>query len=81
MYCITKFSSVRDKQQQRAAPRLCSNCSLWFQSREQGTRVKDRATVAKTVNPVRWSFFAQEPNGNACYAGEAPHHVIGQQSV
>jgi len=37
-------------------------------------------SVTKTENLVRWSFFVQKPNGNACYAGEAPHHVIGQQS-
>ena len=42
MSCIAKFNAVRNKQQERAPPRLCSNCFLWFQSKEQGTRVKDR---------------------------------------
>ena len=53
-YCITKFNAVRNKQQQRAPPRLCSNCSLWFQSKEQGTRVKDRAKNGTLVPFFMW---------------------------
>ena len=52
-----------------------------FRAKNKELESKTIFRVAKTENPVRWSFFAQKPNGNACYAGEAPHLVIGQQSV
>jgi len=54
-----------------------ASVSVWFRSKERGTRVEDRAKngsrfisrPAKTEIPVSWSFFAPKPNGNACYAG------------
>ena len=62
-----------------------TSVSVWFRSKERGTRVKDRAKngeseraargcrfvsrATKTEKPVPRSFFAPKPNGNACYAG------------
>ena len=60
-------------------PACVANVPARFRSKEQKTRVKDRAKMArikerrshsifraaKTENPV----FAPTPNGNACYAG------------
>ena len=51
--------------------------SVRFRSKEQGTRVKDRAKngsrlislAIKTETPLPRSLFAPKPNGNACYAG------------
>lgn len=35
---IAKFNAVRNKQYLRVPSCLCSNCSLWFQSKERGTK-------------------------------------------
>ena len=51
-----------------------ASVSVRFRSKEQGTRVKDRAQNAsrlisravKTENPVLRPFFSPKPNGNAC---------------
>ena len=83
MSCITKFNAVRNKQQQRAPPRLCSNCFLWFQSKEQGTRVKERA---KNVTLVPF-FVRPKPkipfvglsllrNQTETLATQAKHHIM-----
>ena len=50
-----------------------ASVSVWFRSKERGTRVKDRARfifhAVKTENTVPRSFFAPKLNRNACYAG------------
>ena len=56
---------------------LVTCVSVQFRSKERGRRVKDRVKngarfrsifrAAKTENPVPRSFFAPEPNRNACY--------------
>ena len=38
-------------------------------TRNESQRQRFISRAAKTENPVRLSFFALKPNGNACYAG------------
>ena len=68
---IAKFNAVRNKQYLRVPSCLCSNCSLWFQSKERGR--KNHTLIPFFVWPTPKLLFVGLLLRNQT---EAKHHLM-----
>ena len=74
---IAEFNAVRNKQYLRAPSCLCSNCSLWFQSKERGT--KNDTLIPFCMWPTPKLLFVGLSllrNQTEMLAAQAKHHLM-----